>query len=67
VSPVAPLPAAVGSPPFPRESYRLATDVYLDCRHADFVWFEHVGLIRAPEVVIAPGVLEVLLALAGTA
>jgi hypothetical protein len=46
---------------------RLAADVYLDLRHPDFVWFEHLGLIRAEraEVVLAPGVLEMLLTLAG--
>ncbi len=51
-------------PPAPS---RLAANDYLDIRDARFVWFEHLELVRAEsaEVVLAPGVLEVLLALVG--
>jgi hypothetical protein len=46
---------------------RLAADVYLDLRHPGLFWFEHLGLIRAERewVEVAPGALDILLALAG--
>jgi hypothetical protein len=59
---------ASGSPCFSESSaFRLSADVYLDVRHPDFVWFERLGLIRAEgaEVLILPGVIQVILALAG--
>ena len=51
----------------PDPALRLNADDYLDLRCPQLEWFERLGVIRADgaEVVIQPGVLDVVLALAG--
>jgi hypothetical protein len=60
-------PGSQRVPAMPDPGYRLPADLYLDVRHPLLVWFERLGVIRAEraEVVLEPGVLDVLLALAG--